>query len=584
MYELVEYFTKALYIIYKQNKKEGLNMNISTFLALPAFKDFRILAGESGLNNEITGVNILDNPQAADWLSPGELIVTSGYFFKESPETMEHFITSFHRLNIPAICIKPQIYLNPLPEKLIQLCDDMAIPLIEIPYGLAFSKILNTVMNLLSDSHHEAAQVALEMNSQFLEYELKGEGLDYLENKLENLLSNPLIITDPDWILLTENLDDSFTPYTKEKGQNTTFDIKSLVTLPVKVSQLKHPVTISFKDGTSGLILPIFFTEVTYGYMIVLQKNKPLTQKDYIIMEQAKITFALEIVHQTEKLRSQNRILRDFYRKLLFSSQPIEELHSYDINFNYDIPYSVFVISADLIKKKKIPKLQQEHNDEVIYQHLLKTALNFRHPLFKDIHLFKQGNSFIGLLGHSSSEISEQKKQLKNFFKTFSQYLQNFFAKSINLTFFVGTIQPLGKLNYSYEEAIQMMGYYQQHEESVYYADQFYFENFIYRLVNQEEATDFIFHYLKPLIDYDQETDSHLLETLIVYLENHQNLAAASRQLFVHRNTLLYRIEKIESLLENSLTNYDYSLKLSVALKLLKNYPSILNAYDNKNH
>jgi purine catabolism regulator len=56
-------------------------MDITAFLKLPMFEDFKLLAGESGITNQITGVNILDNPKATDWLSPGELIVTSGYFF-----------------------------------------------------------------------------------------------------------------------------------------------------------------------------------------------------------------------------------------------------------------------------------------------------------------------------------------------------------------------------------------------------------------------------------------------------------------------------------------------------------------------
>lgn len=64
-------------------------MKVEDFLQLPKFQDFKLLAGNSGVTNQITGVNILDNPNALDWLSPGELIVTSGYFFKDSPEALK---------------------------------------------------------------------------------------------------------------------------------------------------------------------------------------------------------------------------------------------------------------------------------------------------------------------------------------------------------------------------------------------------------------------------------------------------------------------------------------------------------------
>ncbi len=76
--------------------------------------------------------------------------------------------------------------------------------------------------------------------------------------------------------------------------------------------------------------------------------------------------------------------------------------------------------------------------------------------------------------------------------------------------------------------------------------------------------------YLSPLLTYDRETDSHLIETLDVYLQQQQNLAATSRLLFIHRNTLLYRIE---NLLGCSLTTPATTFNLTFALKLYKQYP-----------
>lgn len=296
-------------------------MNVTSFLKLPLFTDFKLLAGKSGAENKITGVNILDNPKATDWLSPGELIVTSGYFFKESPQALKHFLESFKRLNIAAICIKPQIYLNPLPEELIDMCNSLAIPLIEIPYGVAFSKILNTVMNLLSNAANESAQMALDTNSKFLEYGLQGEGLDYLKQKLEGLLDNPLIITNSDWTLLSKSYSEEFQPYIKQKQQTLSFNTDCLSELPSQVEKVKHPLTIVFKHGKHGMLLPIYFNEKSYGYIIVLQQARALLQKDYIVLEQASITIAMQIVHQTEQTRISNKVLRDFYRKLLFEKK-----------------------------------------------------------------------------------------------------------------------------------------------------------------------------------------------------------------------------------------------------------------------
>ena len=45
---------------------------------------------------------------------------------------------------------------------------------------------------------------------------------------------------------------------------------------------------------------------------------------------------------------------------------------------------------------------------------------------------------------------------------------------------------------------------------------------------------------LRRLQEYDQAHSTALLHTLCVYLLQEQNLHATARQLFIHRNTLVY--------------------------------------------
>ena len=47
--------------------------------------------------------------------------------------------------------------------------------------------------------------------------------------------------------------------------------------------------------------------------------------------------------------------------------------------------------------------------------------------------------------------------------------------------------------------------------------------------------------------DYDPSTlDEEILTTVYQFMENDLNLSETSRQLFVHRNTLVYRLEKLQ--------------------------------------
>lgn len=58
---------------------------------------------------------------------------------------------------------------------------------------------------------------------------------------------------------------------------------------------------------------------------------------------------------------------------------------------------------------------------------------------------------------------------------------------------------------------------------------------------------------MTPLVEYDRQNDSNLLETLRIYLEKNCNLDEVSATLYIHRNTIRYRLKQIEKLTNRSL-------------------------------
>ena len=72
----------------------------------------------------------------------------------------------------------------------------------------------------------------------------------------------------------------------------------------------------------------------------------------------------------------------------------------------------------------------------------------------------------------------------------------------------------------------------------------------------------------------DQET----LFTINKFFENNLNVSETSRKLFVHRNTLVYRLEKIKKLTGLDLREFDDAIVFKVAL-MVKKY---LDSQDNR--
>ncbi|UUV98921.1 helix-turn-helix domain-containing protein [Vagococcus luciliae] len=136
-----------------------------------------------------------------------------------------------------------------------------------------------------------------------------------------------------------------------------------------------------------------------------------------------------------------------------------------------------------------------------------------------------------------------------------------------SISFFVGTNESISEIQKSYDVAKQLMAFKTKKGQPIYYPDDYFFDLFITKRVDELSAQLFVEHYLGSIIEVDKKRDSQLLETLDSYLANNQNIASTSRELFIHRNTLLYRIEKIDSLfLSHSLSEKDYTLYLQLAL------------------
>lgn len=52
---------------------------VEEVLVLAAFSGCRILGGSAGCQRRVRGVNLTDTPDYARWLSPGELLLTTGF-------------------------------------------------------------------------------------------------------------------------------------------------------------------------------------------------------------------------------------------------------------------------------------------------------------------------------------------------------------------------------------------------------------------------------------------------------------------------------------------------------------------------
>lgn len=87
---------------------------------------------------------------------------------------------------------------------------------------------------------------------------------------------------------------------------------------------------------------------------------------------------------------------------------------------------------------------------------------------------------------------------------------------------------------------------------------------------DKERIREYVNGYLAPVVEYDKYNNQNLLETLREYLKSGANVSKAAQTLYIHRNTMIKRIEKIEELLNISLKNPDTYNEIYNAVRIYK--------------
>ena len=93
---------------------------------------------------------------------------------------------------------------------------------------------------------------------------------------------------------------------------------------------------------------------------------------------------------------------------------------------------------------------------------------------------------------------------------------------------------------------------------------------YLYKIAHMDDQRDVYQDQIAHIDSYDQRKNTDLLDTLETYLECAGNLTKTSERLFVHRNTLIQRLERLQSLCDIDLQDRGNWLTLQVAIKVYK--------------
>lgn len=163
--------------------------------------------------------------------------------------------------------------------------------------------------------------------------------------------------------------------------------------------------------------------------------------------------------------------------------------------------------------------------------------------------------------------------RIKNVIKQLKEIIlnRNLGQYTMDITFSVGKIySELSDLKKSFQTAKETLYIIQRTGKA---EELFYDDLHIYRIISLVEKhgniNEFISDYLKPVIKYDEEQNGNLLQTLKVLIECSDNKQEAAKRLFISRQTMYHRIQKLEELLGTDFLLPEKKMCIELALYAL---------------
>ena len=85
-------------------------MRVGDVLRLRSVEGSEIVAGNEFTERLVTGVNVMEVPDIINWVKKGELLITSGYSYKDDPASFAEVIPKLAAKGVAAIGIKRKRY------------------------------------------------------------------------------------------------------------------------------------------------------------------------------------------------------------------------------------------------------------------------------------------------------------------------------------------------------------------------------------------------------------------------------------------------------------------------------------------
>ena len=536
-------------------------MTISDFLNLPNFSDLNLLAGEQGLDRELTNVTVVDTPDGTNWLNGGEFVITTAYMLHEEQDLL-NFLQILHEKQAAGVGIKENRYITTIPGSALKLADELNLPLISVPEAYPFVDIINPVLTQIISQQSLLLTQASMIHKEFLGLAINNNSVPEILRTLSNITRIPCAFMDT-------------------RFREIYFSDES--------SSLMQKLQDADVENISGEFLE------QYDHYTVANKNEQfgflLFEKDCLqtrgndsiqtALEYASIVLILHIQVRIANQQMVEKYKASFLEDLLTNNVKTDvEIHNRARLYGWDFTNGGLAAVVDInnIKKYFTDRLDSNTNrmleeaTEIIFRHSIQEM----HQMFPQSKYFRQSDLIVFIISMPVDNREALPEQLEQTFKRLQGRLSRVspFTITLGIGQYYENIRDISK-SYSEARVAINLGYSLQWFDRILFYNRLGLYRLLAPVMNSPESEELCMQYIRPLEDYDRKYHGELLPTLQEILQNGWNLKESAAGLYIHYNSIKYRYSKICKVLNLDLAEHNNRSLVEIAMKLylLKHKP-----------
>ncbi|HEY9288836.1 MAG TPA: PucR family transcriptional regulator ligand-binding domain-containing protein [Candidatus Dormibacteraeota bacterium] len=520
---------------------------VADALTVPAMKHASLVAGETGLQNVVRWVHILDIPDVVPWVSQGDLVLTSGFQFSVRPGTVDGLVPRLADKRVSGMVLAVGAYLQDVPRQLIADANRCGFPLVKISSRIRFedmthqliSKLLYNPRQILERADQAAAELTLAVGS--------GVQMETLCNSIASALRKDIVLAF------------SVGPSVRSAGVSDAA-FRAVTTLHGRPANGHHPTSsppAMVVEGRRLLIRPLTAGEQVVGQIVVLS-DSDFTPLDLLTISHVAGLISVKLAVQRERQKAARSTRTEFLRQLLLSP-PTDTV---DLRARANLlglrdgdPYVVVAIHAPQELSSALSSGMRDSVVEAVGQLLQQGML----PFLLDCENATVMLVPLRLVGGGAAHLRQGVEDAIR---------RGSLAVTVGISDEAHKLceasSKLGQATRVAELSSRLNG----HGTARSYSDMRAFDLLDQLGASQPEVEFAIVPGLSELLEADKEHGLNLVETVKTYLRCGGNLERTASRLYLHRNSVRYRIERAKGYLGTMLSDPSQWLQLEMALAI----------------